>query len=388
VPTVDRGDAAAARRGRRGHRPGPPRRAICRRRLVRCRNSRSAPRTTSGRRCARGQGKRRSSVIVPWPLSGRRVNHTSTARPWASSSTRVMGDCACPVPISVSGSPHASSPLMSAWSRTKIWADHPPSGVSISSVLSAWFWSSSKMRPTPSFRPPKSGLLYCWVLHDVDAFPSAALRFAASSACSPSPPMGSKSIVCAIARGSLVAGGSVASVSSSESPNRWVPEPRMSRPATPRATATSTTSSVGTSQRRSLSAKRTGVPPPGTAGVPRGGGAVASVGRARQQAHGDRLELAGDARLYQPRPLRVAVEPGERGRRRRVGLERHPATQHLVEHDPEAVEVGAPVDRLALDLLGGQVLGGAEERALLGQVGRLGGLGDAEVAHLHPAILG
>ena len=85
---------------------------------------------------------------------------------------------------------------------------------------------------------------------------------------------------------------------------------------------------------------------------------------------------------------RVGVQPGERGARAGVGLERHPAAQHLVEHDAEAVEVGAAVDRLGLDLLGRQVLGGAEERPLLGEVGRLGGLGDAEVADLHPAVLG
>jgi hypothetical protein len=82
------------------------------------------------------------------------------------------------------------------------------------------------------------------------------------------------------------------------------------------------------------------------------------------------------------------VQPGQCRRRRRVGFERHPAAQHLVEDDAQAVEVGAAVDRLGLDLLGREVLGGAEERALLGQVGRLGRLGDAEVAHLHPPVLG
>ena len=62
------------------------------------------------------------------------------------------------------------------------------------------------------------------------------------------------------------AAGSVSSAggsSSPSSPNRPSPGPCSSRPATPRATATSTTSRVGTSQRRSLSAKRAGAVPAG-----------------------------------------------------------------------------------------------------------------------------
>ena len=64
------------------------------------------------------------------------------------------------------------------------------------------------------------------------------------------------------------------------------------------------------------------------------------------------------------------------------------AAERLVEHDAEGVEVGAAVDRLALDLLGGQVLGGAEHGAGLGEVGVLDGLGDAEVGDEHPSVGG
>ena len=46
------------------------------------------------------------------------------------------------------------------------------------------------------------------------------------------------------------------------------------------------------------------------------------------------------------------------------------------------------VDRLALDLLGGHVLGRAHHEARLGEVGVLGRLGDAEVGHLHPPVAG
>ena len=79
-----------------------------------------------------------------------------------------------------------------------------------------------------------------------------------------------------------------------------------------------------------------------------------------------------------------------------VAHERRPPAEHLVEHDPEGVDVGAAVDRPAVDLLGRQVLGGADDRAGAGEVlgmggvagDRLGrGLGDAEVGHLHPPVL-
>ena len=97
-------------------------------------------------------------------------------------------------------------------------------------------------------------------------------------------------------------------------------------------------------------------------------------------AHGDRRpDLAGAGRA------RCAGGPARW--RRRVGEERRRAAQRLVEHDAEGVDVGAGVDRLALDLLGGEVLGGAEHGPGRGEVGRRRGLGDAEVGDQHPPVV-
>jgi hypothetical protein len=66
----------------------------------------------------------------------------------------------------------------------------------------------------------------------------------------------------------------------------------------------------------------------------------------------------------------------------RVGcaLERRPAHQHLVEHDPEREDVRAAVERLALHLLRRHVLRRAEHLGL--RAGRRRHVGDAEVGEL------
>ena len=53
-----------------------------------------------------------------------------------------------------------------------------------------------------------------------------------------------------------------------------------------------------------------------------------------------------------------------------VGVERLPSGEHLVEHGPERKDIGARVDRLALELLGGHVLDGAHDGSHGGEVGR------------------
>ena len=55
---------------------------------------------------------------------------------------------------------------------------------------------------------------------------------------------------------------------------------------------------------------------------------------------------------------------------RRLAVERHRAGEQLVEQDPGRVEVGALVDRRAARLLGGEVLGGADDRAGLRHLAR------------------
>ena len=70
---------------------------------------------------------------------------------------------------------------------------------------------------------------------------------------------------------------------------------------------------------------------------------------------------------------------------RRVAGERHLPGQHLVEHDPERVEIRARIDRRAARLLGREVLRGADDRAGLGHLRRARAR-DAEVRHLQPAV--
>ena len=86
-----------------------------------------------------------------------------------------------------------------------------------------------------------------------------------------------------------------------------------------------------------------------------------------------------------------------------LGLEQAPAGQHLVQHDAERPDVGAPIDGLPLRLLGRHVGGRAENRAHLrrprrerGRVGEVrarcaGGihrLGQTEIEDLHRAVGG
>ena len=123
-----------------------------------------------------------------------------------------------------------------------------------------------------------------------------------------------------------------------------------------------------------------------------------------QERHGTRVALARRLRqrlqddlahLRRERVLRHLL----RGRRRVVHvrgehrdcgrrLERHHARHHLVQNDPERVEVRAPVELLGLRLLRAQVLRRAVHHAVLRQLRlvrarRLLDLGDPKVEDLH-----
>ena len=76
----------------------------------------------------------------------------------------------------------------------------------------------------------------------------------------------------------------------------------------------------------------------------------------------------------------------ERDRHRAVAVERHAAGEQLVEDDADRVEVGALADRVALRLLGREVLRGAHDRPGLRHV-RRAGAGDAEVGDLRAALV-
>ena len=103
-------------------------------------------------------------------------------------------------------------------------------------------------------------------------------------------------------------------------------------------------------------------------------------------------------------PSRPRLEHRGQGVRDRLALEQLLAGEHLEQHPAEGPDVGAPVDRLALGLLGRHVGGGAQdhpgqrsgggERRRVGRVaaspsaGDLQRLGQAEVEHLDLAIGG
>ena len=70
---------------------------------------------------------------------------------------------------------------------------------------------------------------------------------------------------------------------------------------------------------------------------------------------------------------------------RAVAGERNLPGEHLVEDDPERVQIGALVDLRAARLLRREVLRGADDRALLGHLARAGAR-DAEVRHLHVTL--
>ncbi len=70
-----------------------------------------------------------------------------------------------------------------------------------------------------------------------------------------------------------------------------------------------------------------------------------------------------------------------------LALERDVAHEHLVEHDPERVEIAGRADALAERLLGADVVGGAEHAPVGGEAVLLEGARDAEVGHLRAAVL-
>jgi len=70
---------------------------------------------------------------------------------------------------------------------------------------------------------------------------------------------------------------------------------------------------------------------------------------------------------------------------RRVAGERHLPGEHLVEDDPERVQIRARVNGRAARLLRGEVLRGANDRSGLRHLRRAGAC-DAEVRHLQPAV--
>ena len=72
-----------------------------------------------------------------------------------------------------------------------------------------------------------------------------------------------------------------------------------------------------------------------------------------------------------------------------LALERALSCQALVEHATERIDVGAPVDLPARDLLGRDVVEGADEAAVAGQAAHgCDVAGKAEVAHVRALAVG
>ena len=120
-------------------------------------------------------------------------------------------------------------------------------------------------------------------------------------------------------------------------------------------------------------------------GVHRGGGLVAVGGLLRERADDDEVEVVGHVRPELGRRRRRLREVLHRDLDRAVAGERHLAGEQLEEDDARRVEVGGLVDRRAARLLGGEVLRGADDRALLRHLARAGA-GDAEVRDLDDAL--
>ncbi len=132
-------------------------------------------------------------------------------------------------------------------------------------------------------------------------------------------------------------------------------------------------------------------PPPHRATLQRrGGGAgeiagrgVAVVALLGEGAGDDRVEgaeLRAERLAARPAGARTSSRPSPPGR------EGRPAGEHLVEHAPERVDVGARVELVAADLLGRDVVERADEGAGAGQCGRRGAaldpLGQSEVGQV------
>ena len=194
-------------------------------------------------------------------------------------------------------------------------------------------------------------------------------------------------------------------------------------PAKPKASATSTINPVGISRRRGgRTAGGPGagracgacVPVPGRCRLAGGGARCGAgpqgpvralagghqrrphrrrvgkaVGRvASERPEHDVFHGPGDTGPHLAEPEGVAVQPGQRGGGFAVGFERWPAAEGFVEDHAERVQVGTAVDRAALHLFGCDVLGGADHDPVAGEIGLLGRLGDAEVGHQHPPVVG
>jgi hypothetical protein len=120
------------------------------------------------------------------------------------------------------------------------------------------------------------------------------------------------------------------------------------------------------------------------------GALVALGGLLGQGGQHHRIQFRGDLGVARRGRLgRLVQVPGGDRHRGAVGPrpERRGATEQLIQHTPQPIQVRAGIHRSALSLLRGQVGGRPQHRPGPGQGGGRGRLGDAEVGHLHPPII-
>ena len=113
---------------------------------------------------------------------------------------------------------------------------------------------------------------------------------------------------------------------------------------------------------------------------------VARGGVLGERAQHDRVQRGRQRRVELARRARLGGDLLEGDRHRRLALERHHPGQQLVQDHPDRVEVGGVADRVALGLLGREVLGGAHDRAGQRHV-RGARAGDPEVGDARAALL-
>jgi hypothetical protein len=120
-------------------------------------------------------------------------------------------------------------------------------------------------------------------------------------------------------------------------------------------------------------------------GVHRGRRLVSLRRLLREGAEDDVVEIVGHLPPEVGRRIRDLRQVLHRDLDRGLAVERDVSGQELEEHDAGGVQVGRLVDRRAARLLGGEVLRGADDRALLGHLARARA-GDAEVGDLDDAL--
>ena len=108
-----------------------------------------------------------------------------------------------------------------------------------------------------------------------------------------------------------------------------------------------------------------------------------------EELHDQGVQFRGHLSVERLRPRRsLHGQSGEHGHDV-VALERHLPSTHLVQHNAEAEQIAAVVGGGAARLFGGHVRGGADDDALLCQLGAVGdGPGQAEVENLDADIGG